>query len=125
MTNEQLQELSRRAAGFWLSTDSINELVVNSLHDLIRRAKQCSLCDIDLRENGKNVRFEADWVKYLQWTAAAPSEEQGAEAVELLHRAMERMDRARNVLTGGKPTPICNWGMLDTSDLRRALLARK
>lgn len=39
----------------------------------------------------------------------------------MLHNAMARMDRARNILTNGKPTPDCNWGMLDSSDLRAAL----
>jgi hypothetical protein len=41
---------------------------------------------------------------------------------EIAERAMERMDRARNILTNGNPTPNCNWGMLDTSDLRAALI---
>ena len=36
----------------------------------------------------------------------------------LLERAIERMDRARMILTDGNPRPECNWGMLDTSDLR-------
>lgn len=40
---------------------------------------------------------------------------------ELLREALERMDRARNILTKGKPTPDCNWGMLDTTSLRAAL----
>ena len=40
---------------------------------------------------------------------------------EALTLALERMDRARNILTNGSPTPACNWGMLDTSDLRKAL----
>jgi hypothetical protein len=31
--------------------------------------------------------------------------------------AVTRMDRARHILTDGKPTPGNNWGMLDTSDL--------
>ena len=39
----------------------------------------------------------------------------------MLHNAMDRMDRARNLLTDGNPRPECNWGMLDTSDLRKAL----
>ena len=42
---------------------------------------------------------------------------------EALKQAIDRMDRARNILTNGKPTPICNWGMLDASDLRNALAA--
>lgn len=37
---------------------------------------------------------------------------------QLLATAMERMDRARNILTNGNPRPECNWGMLDTTDLR-------
>lgn len=37
---------------------------------------------------------------------------------QLLAIAMERMDRARNILTNGNPRPECNWGMLDTTDLR-------
>lgn len=37
--------------------------------------------------------------------------------------ALDRMDRARNILTDGNPRPDCNWGMLDTSDLRAALSA--
>lgn len=42
-------------------------------------------------------------------------------AQEALKAALDRMDRARNLLTNGKPTPECNWGMLDTSDIRAAL----
>lgn len=33
--------------------------------------------------------------------------------------AFKRMDRARVILTKDEPTPECNWGMLDTADLRR------
>lgn len=37
---------------------------------------------------------------------------------EKLNEAIERMEMARNILTGGAPTPERNWGMLDTADLR-------
>ncbi len=40
------------------------------------------------------------------------------DSEEKLNEAIERMDRARNILTGGAPTPERNWGMLDTADLR-------
>ena len=36
---------------------------------------------------------------------------------EKLNEAIERMERARNILTGGTPAPERNWGMLDTADL--------
>ena len=35
-----------------------------------------------------------------------------------LNEALRRMDRTREILTGGTPTPDRNWGALDTSDLR-------
>lgn len=37
---------------------------------------------------------------------------------KVLEQAFVRMDCARDILTGGKPRPECNWGMLDTSDIR-------
>lgn len=35
--------------------------------------------------------------------------------------ALTRMDMSRSWLTNDRPTTICNWGVLDTSDLRAAL----
>ena len=43
--------------------------------------------------------------------------------LQLLDNALNRMDNARNILTDGNPRPECNWGMLDTSDLRAKLLS--
>jgi hypothetical protein len=40
---------------------------------------------------------------------------------EALEDAKARMDRARDILTDGKPRPECNWGMLDTNNLIAAL----
>ena len=69
--------------GFWLSSEYINDFVIDSLKDLIRRAKQCSICDVDLRENGKNVRFEADWIKYMKWRESAPASALAAEQAKV------------------------------------------
>ncbi len=38
---------------------------------------------------------------------------------------MERMDRARSILTNGKPTPECNWGVLDTFNDREKIRETK
>jgi len=38
-----------------------------------------------------------------------------------LETAWERMDRARKILTDGKPSKHNNWGMLDTTLDRQAL----
>ena len=40
---------------------------------------------------------------------------------EALKNAIDRMDRARSILTNDNPQPECNWGVLDTSDLKEAL----
>lgn len=40
---------------------------------------------------------------------------------EALEDAWDRMDRARNIITGGNPREHNNWGMLDTSADRKAL----
>lgn len=44
----------------------INEFVQKSLSNQVRLASANSLCDIEIRVNGKWERFEADWVKYLE-----------------------------------------------------------
>ncbi len=46
-----------------------------------------------------------------------------ADLRKLLEDALERMDRARNILTNDAPSWHCNWGMLDTKDIRSALAA--
>jgi hypothetical protein len=49
----------------------------------------------------------------------APQAEPNLRA--LLNDALDRMDRARHVLTNGNPRPECNWGVLDTSAARTQL----
>jgi hypothetical protein len=44
-----------------------------------------------------------------------------AELEAALLDCVTRMDRARDILTDGKPTPQCNWGMLDTNSARAIL----
>lgn len=51
----------------------------------------------------------------------ASLEAEVAASKAALLNAWERMDRARNILTGGNPRPACNWGLLDTSLDRAAL----
>lgn len=58
--------------GWFVPRKMVNHLVEKSLNDLIQRAKACSVCDVDLRENGKNVRFEADWIKYMVPVSTSP-----------------------------------------------------
>jgi hypothetical protein len=60
--------------------------------------------------------------------AASAAERIAAETAtpdlrKLLQDALERMDRARSILTNDAPAWHCNWGMLDTKDIRAALAA--
>lgn len=65
-------------------------------------------------------------VKFAHAIAAAVVP-QGFVVVEkrVIIEALERMDRARHILTDGNPRPECNWGMLDTADLRAMIEAAK
>jgi hypothetical protein len=55
-----------------------------------------------------------DGIAYLKAAAVEP-------LTEALRDLADRADRARSILTDGKPTPSCNWGMLDTTVARAAL----
>lgn len=60
----------------------------------------------------------------MEAEARANKAELAAELLKaLLVDAATRMERARNVLTGGNPRPDCNWAMLDTEKIRAALAA--
>ena len=43
---------------------------------------------------------------------------------DALRNALDCMDRARSILTDGKPRPECNWAMLATEYARGALEAK-
>lgn len=45
------------------------------------------------------------------------------QLAEALRSSLDRMDRARAILTDGRPTPNCNWGVLETMLERTALAA--
>ena len=44
---------------------------------------------------------------------------------EKVSQLMDRMDRARAILTDNNPRPECNWGMLDTKLDRAAIVETK
>ena len=71
----------------------------------------------------KNNMFHANYAFYqkhltIPLFTAPPQPQTVADALEM---ALNRMDRARNILTNGKPSRECNWGMLDTSDIRNLI----
>jgi hypothetical protein len=73
----------------------------------------------DTPENDARIRCAKEFYRlFLSHTHPAAAQPSRAEVLE---EALTRMDRARNVLTDGNPRPECNWGMLDTSDLRAKL----
>jgi hypothetical protein len=64
---------------------------------------------------------EGLWTEWNENLDSMNKAEQKPVATEILHEALTCMDRARNILTDGKPTPTNNWGMLDTRYLRERL----
>lgn len=49
-----------------LPADAINELQQDSIKELVEAAKRAHFCDVVLRIQGEDVRFEADWLKWLE-----------------------------------------------------------
>lgn len=43
------------------------------------------------------------------------------DVLEVLRNLCDRVDRARAILTSGNPTPMNNWGLLDTQAERAAI----
>ena len=51
---------------FYLKDESINDIVRDSMLDVIKLARQAHFTDIHMRINGEWRRFEADWIKHLE-----------------------------------------------------------
>jgi hypothetical protein len=60
---------------------------------------------------------------HLRSRPAAPLPEPDSDS-DLLDGALARMDRARDILTDGRPRPECNWGLLATEDIKYRRAAR-
>lgn len=117
-----------------------NKTNAQLIADLLKGAQKCECGTCKLRkqaadalqaaqEENERLKSERDVWKSESRTANALLIEAKTKLAELeaaqaqsvpdvLSSALERMDRARNILTKGNPTPSNNWGMLDTSDLR-------
>lgn len=51
--------------GYFVQIDKINHLQCESIERLIERCKHAHWTDIDMRINGQNERFQADWIKHM------------------------------------------------------------
>jgi hypothetical protein len=49
-----------------LSQDMLNNLQQNSIESLVECCQQGSRVDVIVRYEGKDWRFEADWIKHLE-----------------------------------------------------------
>jgi hypothetical protein len=65
-----------------LSSDHINFLQDASIEKLVQVCKQAHYVDVDVRINGENRRYQADWIKHLR--PATESEIPRSELVEQL-----------------------------------------
>ena len=69
--------------------------------------------------------FTADQMHAYSDACNAALRERVKVLEDALRGALDHMDRARDILTDGKPRPECNWGMLATESARAALEATK
>jgi hypothetical protein len=51
--------------GYFVQTDKINRLQCESIERLVKRARHAHWTNIDMRINGQNEHFEADWIKHM------------------------------------------------------------
>lgn len=56
---------------FTLDEEKINDLQYRSILRTIETAKHAHMTDIEMRINGTNERFEADWIKHLKIAVGA------------------------------------------------------
>lgn len=49
-----------------LTNDHINDLQVEDVDAIIKRAKQAHFVDINIRINGKWEKYEGDWIKHIE-----------------------------------------------------------
>lgn len=74
----------------------------------------------------KNDYFEPAWEPLCKVSdAQAYAAQRCAELEAKLASAITHMDLARDWLTGGNPRTECSWGVLDTSNLRKALTPKE
>lgn len=95
---------------FVLRTDAINDLQLNSMRRVIRRANQAHMTDIDMRINGKNERSEADWLKHLREVVpgdVATSTGHAAEEAQCVHLCL---DDRRVPRTADNGETLSLWG---------------
>lgn len=50
-----------------LDPANVNEIVLASMLDVLKKSKGAHYTNIEMRINGEDVQFEADWLKYLEF----------------------------------------------------------
>ncbi len=51
---------------FRIDDKSLSEPAKKTLLEVLRVSKGAHMTDIDMRINGEDKRFEADWIKYIE-----------------------------------------------------------
>jgi regulator of replication initiation timing len=101
-------------------TTHIMAMTAEELHDKSSIAAELAYRDkyiAELEEAIYEWREERDSVREEREQLKAENQ----RLRNALETAWERMDRARKILTDGKPSKHNNWGMLDTTLDRQAL----
>lgn len=79
--------------GWFVPRRVVSDIAEKSLNNLIHRAKACRICDVDLRENGRDVRFQGDWIKYMQYVTGVDSRQENETWVVKLGAVVSKFHR--------------------------------
>ncbi len=71
MTDKMFAESWAKADGWFIPADSVSGPAAHSLDQLIQAAKHGGSADLILRVDGREKRYQADWIKY---TRRAPNQ---------------------------------------------------
>lgn len=102
-------------SNYWAKFSEARELLMEAASRGYAHAAAQSAAD--------NAALRADNTR-LQNEVVVPLRERVKVLEDALKDALVRMDRARGILTDGKPRQECNWGMLATEAARAALGAK-
>lgn len=58
--------------GWVLPVAAVNDLQAKSINETIAKAKRAHMTDIEIRKDGKDMRYEADWVKHMRPMIGSP-----------------------------------------------------
>jgi hypothetical protein len=68
--------VEQTSPGYFLDTERLNELQIETIDKILSLTKHgAKSIDVEIRKDGKEYRFQADWIKHLKFTPQLRSQE--------------------------------------------------